>query len=76
MIQRLHILQAFTKERQGPGRGQGRLGENNSHKGPDGKRTWDSGNGDGAGMAGGRVSYGQGAGNMGNGEAIPLWVAF
>lgn len=48
------------------------LEENNLRKGPEGKRTWDNGDCDRPSVAGGVFSYGQGAGNVGKGDVIPL----
>lgn len=55
---------------------QGRQGLGGVREGGEGKRTGDGGNKDGAGKAGGWVSHGQGAGIMGEDEAVSLWEAF
>ena len=55
---------------------QGRQGLGGVREGGEGKRTGDGGNKDGAGKAGGWVSHGQGAGIMGEDEAVSLWAAF
>ena len=55
---------------------QGRQGLEGVREGWEGKRPGDGGKKDGTGKAGGWVSHGQGAGIMGDEEAVSLWAVF